>query len=66
MELRLTLDIAIIRREMKSDFITAHCGGWQDEENPTDLELKNSIKDEINSGLRYLGISEDMFEIIES
>ena len=63
MELRLILDIAIIKKEMKADFITAHCSGWQDEENPTDLELRNSIKDEINSGLRYLGIS---FEMVES
>jgi len=66
MELLLTLDIDVIRVEMKPAFTSKYKSNWVDQENPTDVELKESLKDEVNVGLRYLGISEDMFEIVGS
>ena len=56
MELTLTFDLDATRETMSGDFMTAHHPSWKDHENPTDLELKNSIKNEINSWLEDLGI----------
>ena len=51
---------------MKPAFTSKYKSNWVDQENPTDVELKESLKDEVNVGLRYLGISKDMFEIVGS
>ena len=60
MELILKVDLEIARDKISGDFTTAHHENWEDEENPTDLELTNSLKDEITSWLDNSGIQ---FEI---
>ena len=62
MELLLTFDIDSNKEDISADFWNAHNGNWKDDENPTDLELKNSIKDEINSWLDDLEIDFKMKE----
>ena len=62
MELLLTFDIDSNKVDISADFWNAHNGNWKDNENPTDLELKNSIKDEINSWLEDLEIDFTMKE----
>ena len=63
MQLFVTLDLNIVRAEMKTDFTTKYKGDWIDGNNPTDAELTNSMKAEVDAGLQYLGIS---FEITDS
>tara|TARA_R110000823_G_scaffold289821_1_gene408144 strand:+ start:43 stop:234 length:192 start_codon:yes stop_codon:yes gene_type:complete len=60
MELSLTLDLNVVRTEMKPIFTDKYKSDWVDENNPTDTELNNSIKAEVNIGLDYLKLS---FEI---
>ena len=60
MQLLLKFDIDTNKEDISADFWNAHSGNWKDKENPTDLELKNSIKDEIDS---WLGDLEIDFEI---
>ena len=60
MELSLTLDLTLVRVEMKPVFTDKYKSDWVDQNNPTNTELKNSIKAEVNDGLNYLKLS---FEI---
>jgi hypothetical protein len=69
MELLLTFDIDSVKEDLSddgdcdmSDFWNAHHTSWKDHENPTDLELKNSIKNEIESWLEDLEIDFKMKE----
>ena len=57
MELSVTLDLDIIRVEMKPVFTDKYKADWVDQENPTDIELKKSIRDEVNAGLKYLALT---------
>jgi len=57
MELSVTLDLDIVRAEMKSVFTDKYKSNWVDQNNPTDVELKKSIRDEINAGLKYLALT---------
>mgnify|MGYP000331286005 FL=1 len=57
MQLSLTLDLDIIRAEMKPVFTDKYKTDWVDQANPTDVELKKSIRDEINAGLKYLALT---------
>ena len=57
MELSVTLDLDIVRTEMKSVFTDKYKSDWVDQNNPTDVELKKSIRDEINAGLKYLALT---------
>ncbi len=57
MELSITLDLDVIRVEMKPIFTDKYKADWVDQENPTDIELKKSIKDEVNAGLKYLALT---------
>ena len=63
MELSLTLDLDVIRVEMKPVFTDKYKADWVDQKNPTDIELKNSIKAEVNAGLDYLALT---FELTAS
>jgi len=63
MELSLTLNLDVVRAEMKPVFTDKYKSDWVDENTPTDIELTNSLKTEVNAGLQYLGIS---FEITDS
>ena len=60
MELSVTLNLDVIRAEMKPVFTDKYKADWADENNPTDTELKKSIRDEVNIGLDYLALT---FEI---
>jgi len=60
MELSLTLDLDVVRAEMKPVFTDKYKTDWADQANPTDAELKKSIRDEVNIGLDYLALT---FEI---
>ena len=57
MQLSLTLDLDIIRAEMKPVFTDKYKTDWVDQANPTDVELKKSIRDEVNTGLKYLALT---------
>jgi len=57
MQLSLTLDLDIIRAEMKPVFTDKYKTDWVDQANPTDVELKKSIRDEVNAGLKYLALT---------
>tara|TARA_B100001105_G_C22175766_1_gene350520 strand:+ start:272 stop:463 length:192 start_codon:yes stop_codon:yes gene_type:complete len=57
MELSVTLDLDVIRVEMKPVFTDKYKADWVDQENPTDIELKKSIRDEVNAGLKYLALT---------
>ena len=57
MELSVTLDLDVIRAEMKPVFTDKYKADWVDQENPTDIELKKSIRDEVNAGLKYLALT---------
>jgi hypothetical protein len=63
MELLLTFDIDSNKENISSDFWNAHHTSWKDIENPADLELKNSIKNEIESWLEDLEIDFKLKEI---
>ena len=70
MELTLTFDIEDIKKDLSddgdfdmSDFWNAHSINWEDSENPTTSELKDSIKSEIECWLEDLGLCFDMKEI---
>ena len=65
MKLTLTFDINNNKRDISADFWNAHHNNWKDNENPTDLELKNSIKNEIDSWLEDLEIGFNMEEGID-
>jgi hypothetical protein len=56
-QLSLTLDLDIIRAEMKPVFTDKYKTDWVDQANPTDVELKKSIRDEVNAGLKYLALT---------
>ena len=56
MELSLTFDIDSNKEDISADFWNAHHSSWKDHENPTNFELENSIKNEINSWLEDLGV----------
>ena len=45
---------------MKPVFTDKYKTDWVDQANPTDAELKKSIRDEVNIGLDYLALT---FEI---
>ena len=62
MELSLTFDIDSNKEDISSDFWNAHHSSWKDHENPTNFELENSIKNEINSWLEDLEIDFNMKE----
>ena len=57
MELSITLNLDVIRAEMKPVFTDKYKADWADENNPTDTELKKSIRDEVNIGLDYLALT---------
>tara|TARA_B100001245_G_C22804491_1_gene387635 strand:- start:388 stop:579 length:192 start_codon:yes stop_codon:yes gene_type:complete len=57
MELSITLNLDVIRAEMKPVFTDKYKADWADENNPTDTELKKSIRDEVNVGLDYLALT---------
>ena len=57
MQLSLTLDLDIIRAEMKPVFTDKYKTDWTNQANPTDVELKKSIRDEVNAGLKYLALT---------
>ncbi len=57
MELVLKVDLQTTKEEMSADFWEAHSSNWNNPEEPTHLEIQNSIKDEINSWLDDLQIS---------
>ena len=42
---------------MKPVFTDKYKTDWTDQANPTDVELKKSIRDEINAGLKYLALT---------
>ena len=42
---------------MKPVFIDKYKTDWADQANPTDAELKKSIRDEVNIGLDYLALT---------
>ena len=42
---------------MKPVFTDKYKADWVDQENPTDIELKKSIRDEVNAGLKYLALT---------
>ena len=42
---------------MKPVFTDKYKTDWVDQANPTDVELKKSIRDEINAGLKYLALT---------
>ena len=70
MELTLTFDIEDIKKDLSddgdfdmSDFWNAHSINWEDSENPTTNELKDSIKSEIECWLEDLGLRFGMKEI---
>ena len=56
MQLLLTFDIKANKEDISADFWNAHNGSWKDKENPTDTEVKTSIKNEIDSWLEDLDI----------
>jgi len=69
MELTLTFDIEDIKKDLSddgdfdmSDFWNAHSINWEDSENPTNGELKDSIKSEIETWLEDLGLCFNMRE----
>ena len=51
MELSLTLDLDVVRAEMKPVFTDKYKSDWVDQNNPTDAEITKSIKDETLEGL---------------
>ena len=57
MELSITLNLDVIRAEMKPVFTDKYKADWADENNPTDTELKKSIRDEVNVVLDYLALT---------
>ena len=44
MLLLLTFDIKANKEDISADFWNAHNGTWKNDEKPTDIEFKNSIK----------------------
>ena len=65
MQLLLKFDIDTNKEDISADFWNAHSGNWKDKENPTDLELKNSIKNEIDSWLEDLEIDFEMKDLTD-
>jgi len=70
MELTLTFNIEDIKKDLSddgdfdmSDFWNAHSINWEDSENPTTNELKDSIKSEIECWLEDLGLCFNMKEV---
>ena len=63
MQLLLKFDIETNKEDISADFLNAHSSSWQNDEKPTDLELKNSIKNEIDSWLEELEIDFEMQEL---
>ena len=61
--LLLKFDIKANKEDISADFLNAHSSSWQNDEKPTDLELKNSIKNEIDSWLEELEIDFEMKEL---
>ena len=69
MELIMKFDLKSMKEDLSddgdcdmSDFWNAHSINWEDSEKPTNGELKDSIKSEIDTWLDDLGISFDMQE----
>jgi hypothetical protein len=62
MELIMKFDLKDIKEDMSDSFWNAHSINWEDSEKPTNGELKDSIKSEIDTWLDELGISFDMKE----
>ena len=62
MELIMKFDLKDIKEDMSDSFWNAHSINWDDSEKPTNGELKDSIKSEIDTWLDDLGISFDMRE----
>ena len=62
-QLLLKFDIKANKEDISADFLNAHSSSWQNDEKPTDLELKNSIKNEIDSWLEDLEIDFEMEEL---
>jgi hypothetical protein len=62
MELVMKFDLKDIKEDMSDSFWNAHSINWDDSEKPTNGELKDSIKSEIDTWLDDLGISFDMQE----
>ena len=62
MELVMKFDLKDIKEDMSDGFWNAHSINWEDSEKPTNGELKDSIKSEIDTWLDDLGISFDMQE----
>ena len=63
MQLLLKFDIKANKEDISADFLNAHSSSWQNDEKPTDLELKNSIKNEIDSWLEDIEIDFEMEEL---
>ena len=51
MVITLTIDLELAREKISGDFTNKHGSNWADTENPTDLELKSSIKTSVISWL---------------
>ena len=62
MELIMKFDLKDIKEDMSDSFWNAHSINWDDSEKPTNGELKDSIKSEIETWLDELRISFDMRE----
>ena len=62
MELVMKFDLKDIKEDMSDSFWDAHSINWDDSEKPTNGELKDSIKSEIETWLDELRISFDMQE----
>ena len=62
MELIMKFDLKDIKEDMSDGFWNAHSINWDDSEKPTNGELKDSIKSEIETWLDELRISFDMRE----
>ena len=63
MQLLLKFDIKANKEDISADFWNAHNGNWKNNEKPTDIEFRNSIKDEISTWLDDIEIGFDMQEL---
>ena len=62
MQLLLKFDIKANKEDISADFWNAHNGTWKNDEKPTDIEFKNSIKSEISTWLDDIEIGFNMEE----
>ena len=65
MQLLLTFDIKANKEDISADFWNAHNGSWKNNEKPTNVEFKTSIKNEIDSWLEDLEIDFEMKDLTD-